>query len=103
MIEQPNGPLLMLMRDGSTREVAEITGGGMAVGENADLAYEVHGLDKDGDHVTVFQREVVAVLDLDTMSQVEFGNRYVASLLGHPRGIKTIGYLGEAEMGYITE
>jgi|LakMenEpi03Aug12_release.lakeMendotaPanAssembly.Ray.scaffolds.fasta_scaffold2588853_1 hypothetical protein len=102
MIEEAKGPLLVLMRDGSTREIAEITGGGMAVGDRPDLAYEVHGLDKSGEPVTIPQCEVAAVLDLDSMNQVEFGNKLVASLLGHPRGVKTIGFPGESEMGYDT-
>ena len=87
--EEAGGPLLVLFKDGSTKRMTNIDGGGMVVGADADSpesGYEVHGYDEDGEFEVLMQADIAAVLHLDTMEQVEFGNPFLASRAGHPRG-----------------
>lgn len=87
--EEADAPLLVLFKDGSTKEMQGIDGGGMTVGADADSpesGYEVHGYDADGEFEVLMQADIAAVLNLDTMEQVEFGNPFLASRTGHPRG-----------------
>jgi hypothetical protein len=84
--EQSDAGLLALMKDGRSVALSGISGGGMIVGDDPDQAYEVHATDHYGKPITLFQGEIAAVVRVDTLQQVEFGNPLVASALGHPRG-----------------
>lgn len=87
--EEAGGPLLVLFRDGTTKGLQRIDGGGMFVGADADSpesGYEVHGYDEDGEFEVLMQADIAAVLHLETMEQVEFGNPFLATTAGHPRG-----------------
>lgn len=87
--EECTASLLVLFKDGSTKQIKSIDGGGMFVGadpNSAESGYEVHCCDEKGDFEVLMQADIAAVLDLDSMEQVEFGNPFLASPAGHPRG-----------------
>jgi hypothetical protein len=86
--ESSRGNLLVLFKDGSTLEIEAIVGGGMFVGDDPDSGsgYEVHATAADGSPLTLQQSAIAAVLELERLRQVEFGNPFVASPAGHPRG-----------------
>jgi len=90
------GPLLVLLKDGTSFRATGLLGGGQLFvlvdrlfdsrtgkaltlpGEN----YEVFFADEQGEERVAFQREIAAVVDLEAEAQIEWGNPLMG---GHPR------------------
>ena len=85
--DEASSKLLVLFKDGRVEEIEAITGGGQMVAPDSP-GYEVHVDRPGGGPDCFYQREIAAVLDLDDMTQVEFGNPMLASgAADHPRAM----------------